>query len=328
MSAPTHPLLARDLLTVTDLSSTEILGLFGLASRLKADYGSFAGSLAQRSLVLLFEKPSLRTRVTFELGFQKLGGAVCFLDHQGTPIGERETVEDYAGNLSRWADAIAIRCRSHTLLEQFSRAARVPIINALSDLHHPCQALADLFTLVEAGIPLEQLHLAWVGDGNNVCNSLIEAVATLGARMTIVTPEQFRPAESILRRAQARALRSGARIVCTSDCARVDGVHAIYTDVWFSMGEESKAQSKRDALAPYQVDAALMRRAGSQAKFMHCLPARRGEEVTTEVLDSPASIVLDQAENRMHLQNAILLTMLRPDLSALTSDAVALGGAH
>lgn len=315
MHSSTRAIHSRDLLQVTDLSATEILGLFALAADLKQDYAAFAGTLAQKSLVLLFEKPSLRTRVTFDLGFQKLGGAVAFLDHQGSPIGERETVEDYAGNLSRWADAIAIRCRSHAMLERFARASSVPIINALSDLHHPCQALADLFTLTESGIAPERIHLAWVGDGNNVCNSLIETVATLGGQMTVVTPPQYRPPAAILRSAEGRAFRSGARIVCTDDLGAVAGAHGIYTDVWVSMGEEARAAEKRTALEPFRVDAALMSRAGAQAKFMHCLPARRGEEVTDEVIDSRASIVLDQAENRMHLQNALLVALLRPDIA-------------
>lgn len=310
-------LLSRDLLQVNDLSATEVIQLFALATRIKADYAEFAGALSQRSLVLLFEKPSLRTRTTFELGFQKLGGGVCYLDHQASAIGSREPVEDYARNLSRWTDAVAIRCKSHALLTQFAAASSVPVINALSDMHHPCQALADLFTLLECGIPLEQLHLAWVGDGNNVCHSLIEVVATLGARMTIVTPADCRPDEGVLNAALSRACRSGARIVCTSDIATIAGAHAVYTDVWVSMGDESRAESKRASLEPYRVDSALMAIAGPHARFMHCLPAIRGEEVEAAVIDSPNSIVLDQAENRMHLQNALLLAMLRPDLARI-----------
>ncbi len=309
------PIMTRDLLRVADLSSSEIHGLFALASRLKANPGAFASALAQRSLVLLFEKPSLRTRVSFELGFQKLGGAVCFLSHEGTPIGARESVHDYAGNLSRWADAIAIRCKSHALLERFAASSHVPIVNALSDQHHPCQALADLFTLVEHGHRVESLHLAWVGDGNNVCSSLIEAIATIGGRMTIISPRAYAPSQEILRAANARAHRSGAQIVCTEDLGAVAGASAIYPDVWVSMGEEAIAAEKTAALTPYRVDGALMRQAGPHTTFMHCLPARRGEEVTDEVIDSPTSIVLDQAENRMHLQNALLVSLLNPEVA-------------
>ena len=308
-------LVTRDLLQVVDLSATEITQLFTLASRIKANYPAFAGTLAQRSMAMLFEKPSLRTRVSFELGFQKLGGGVSFLDHQASPIGVRETVEDYAQNLSRWVDIVAIRCRSHQLLARFAAASSVPVINALSDLHHPCQALADIFTLIETGIPIEQL---WVGDGNNVCHSLIEAVATLGGRMTVITPHSCRPPAEVLRVADGRSCRSGARIVCTDDLDAVAGADAIYTDVWISMGEESRAVEKTAMLAPYQVNAALMRRAGASARFMHCLPAKRGEEVTADVIDSPASIVLDQAENRMHVQNALMLALLRPDIALRT----------
>lgn len=315
MTLATPTLITRDLIQVVDLSATEITHLFALASRMKADYSAYAGSLAQRSLVMLFEKPSLRTRVSFELGFQKLGGGVSFLDHQASPIGVRETVEDYAQNLSRWVDVVAIRCRSHHLLTQFAAASSVPVINALSDLHHPCQALADIFTLLETGIPIEQLHLVWVGDGNNVCHSLIETIATLGGRMTVITPPSYRPPAEVLRVADGRSCRSGARIVCTDDLDAVKGADAIYTDVWISMGEESQTVEKTALLAPYQVNAELMRRAGANARFMHCLPAKRGEEVTADVIDSSASIVLDQAENRMHVQNALMLALLRPDIA-------------
>lgn len=315
MTLATPTLITRDLIQVVDLSATEITHLFALASRMKADYSAYAGSLAQRSLVMLFEKPSLRTRVSFELGFQKLGGGVSFLDHQASPIGVRETVEDYAQNLSRWVDVVAIRCRSHHLLTQFAAASSVPVINALSDLHHPCQALADIFTLLETGIPIEQLHLVWVGDGNNVCHSLIETIATLGGRMTVITPPSYRPPAEVLRVADGRSCRSGARIVCTDDLDAVKGADAIYTDVWISMGEESQTVEKTAILAPYQVNAELMRRAGANARFMHCLPAKRGEEVTADVIDSSASIVLDQAENRMHVQNALMLALLRPDIA-------------
>jgi len=313
--APRTAIASRDLLRISDLSATEIHALLSLAARMKADPTAFAGTLAQRSLVLLFEKPSLRTRVSFELGFQKLGGAVCFLDHRESPIGQRETVADYAGNLSRWADAIAIRCRSHSLLDSFAATSRVPVVNALSDQHHPCQALADTLTLLEHGEGVESLHLVWVGDGNNVCNSLIETIATIGGRMTVVCPRGYEPSAEIMRAAHARAHRSGAQITCTDDLASVEGASAIYTDVWVSMGEEAEAAEKTAALTPYRVDAALMRRAGARARFMHCLPARRGEEVTDEVIDSAASIVLDQAENRLHAQNALLLSMLRPDIA-------------
>lgn len=316
---PIPTLLTRDLLQVIDLSALEITQLFALATRLKADYSRFAGTLSQRSLVMLFEKPSLRTRVSFELGFQKLGGGVVFLDHQSSPIGARETVEDYAHNLSRWASLVAIRCRSHHLLTRFAAASSVPVINALSDLHHPCQALADIFTLTESGIAPADLHLAWVGDGNNVCISLIETVATLGGKITVVTPPSCRPSAELLRVAQGRSARSGACILCTADLDAITGADAVYTDVWVSMGEESLAAEKTAALTPFRVDRALMERAGSKARFMHCLPAKRGEEVAAEVIDSARSIVFDQAENRMHIQNALMLALLKNDVAAQAS---------
>lgn len=307
-------LATRHLLQIRDLTASEILRLLRTASRMRGDLKPFAGALAQCSLVLLFEKPSLRTRVSFEAGFQKLGGGVIFLDHTASRIGERESVEDTARNLSRWVDAVVIRCLSHDLLTRFSAVSDVPVINALSDLHHPCQALADLAALSAHGIDPSHANIAWVGDGNNVCHSLIEAVATLGGRLQVITPKTCRPSDEVLQVAAARAFRSGATITCTDDLAAVEGVDAIYTDVWVSMGEGGDPAAKMECLRPYQVNAALMERAGAQARFMHCLPAHRGEEVTADILDGPRSITLDQAEFRMHVQNALLLSLLRPDL--------------
>lgn len=307
-------LATRHLLRISDLTATEILRLLRLARHMKRDLKHFPGVFSQRSLVLLFEKPSLRTRVSFEAGFQKLGGGVIFLDHTASHIGERESVEDTARNLSRWVDAVVIRCISHTLLTRFAAVSDVPVINALSDLHHPCQALADLAALSENGIDPSHANIAWVGDGNNVCHSLIEAVATLGGRLQVITPPTCKPSDEVLLIAAARSFRSGATITCTDDLAAVEGVDAIYTDTWVSMGEGGDPAAKMKCLRPYQVNAALMERAGPQARFMHCLPAHRGEEVTADILDGPRSITLDQAEFRMHAQNALLLSLLRPDI--------------
>ncbi|MBM4008423.1 MAG: ornithine carbamoyltransferase [Planctomycetes bacterium] len=307
-------LAPRHLLRISDLTATEILRLVRLALHMKRDLKPFAGDLAQRSLALLFEKPSLRTRVSFEAGFQKLGGGVIFLDHTTSHIGQRESVEDTARNLSRWVDAVVIRCVCHDLLNRFAAVSDVPVINALSDLHHPCQTLADLAALSANGIDPSHANIAWVGDGNNVCHSLVEAVATLGGRLQVITPATCRPSDEVLQTAAARAFRSGATITCTDKLAAVEGVDAVYTDVWVSMGEGGDPADKRERLRPYQVNAALMERAGPQARFMHCLPAHRGEEVTADILDGPRSITLDQAEFRMHAQNALLLSLLRPDI--------------
>ena len=305
----------KDVLRIADLASHEVTQLIALARIVKRKPQSFADAFRQRTLVMLFEKPSLRTRVSFEAGFQRLGGGVSFLDHQSTPLGSRESVEDYAHTLDRYADAIVARVRSHALLARMAECSAVPVINALSDSHHPCQALADMLTLVEHGFDPVHGHLAWIGDGNNVCHSLIEAVAALGGSITVITPASRSPHPDVMRVAQGRAFRTGARIEVAHDPAAVDGAHAVYTDTWVSMGDESEAERQRALLEPFRVDAALMSRAAPGAWFMHCLPAHRGEEVTDEVIDSPASLVFDQAENRMHAQNALLLALLRPDLA-------------
>ena len=308
-------LVTKDLLQVADLASHEVVQLIALARIIKRKPQSFADAFRQRTLVMLFEKPSLRTRVSFEAGFQRLGGGVSFLDHQATPLGARESVEDYAHTLERYADAIVARVRSHAMLSRLAECAAVPVINALSDAHHPCQALADMLTLVERGFDPVHGHLAWIGDGNNVCHSLIEAVAALGGRITVITPVSCAPDPDVMRGAQGRAFRTGARIDVAHDPAAAEGAHAIYTDTWVSMGDEADAERQRALLAPFRVDATLMLRAAPGAWFMHCLPAHRGEEVTDEVIDSAASLVFDQAENRMHAQNALLLALLRPDLA-------------
>ena len=308
-------LATKDLLQIADLASHEVTQLLSLARIIKRKPQSFADAFRQRTLVMLFEKPSLRTRVSFEAGFQRLGGGVSFLDHQSTPLGARESVEDYAHTLERYADVIVARVRSHALLARMAECSAVPVVNALSDAHHPCQALADMLTLIEHGFDPVHGHLAWIGDGNNVCHSLVEAVAALGGRITVITPKACAPGQDVMRIALGRAFRTGARIDVAHDPAAVEGAHAVYTDTWVSMGDEAEAERKRALLEPFRVDAALMSRAAPGAWFMHCLPAHRGEEVTDEVIDSPASIVFDQAENRMHAQNALLLALLRPDLA-------------
>ena len=306
---------AKDVLEIGDLASHELAQLLTLARIVKRKPQSFADAFRQRTLVMIFERPSLRTRVSFEAGFQRLGGGVSFLDHQATPLGVRESVEDYAHTLERYAHAIVARVRSHALLSRLAECSAVPVVNALSDMHHPCQALADMLTLVERGFDPVHGHLAWIGDGNNVCHSLIEAVAALGGRITVITPPSRSPSADVMRAAQGRAFRTGARIDVAHDPSAVAGAHAVYTDTWVSMGDEADADRQRAVLAPFRVDAALMGLAAPGAWFMHCLPAHRGEEVTDEVIDSPASIVFDQAENRMHAQNALLLALLRPDLA-------------
>ena len=277
------PLVGEDLVSIADLTSDEIFFLLDLAGRVKAQPKRYQFALEGKTLALLFEKPSLRTRVTFQVGMEQLGGRALYLGPEEVGLGKREAVKDVARNLSRWVNAIAARVRRHETVLELAGEAQVPVINALSDFEHPCQALGDFFTLLEHKHKLAGLLLAWVGDGNNVCHSLLLAAA--------------------------RA--AGGRFELTHDpAAAVAGADAVYTDVWTSMGQEAEAESRRELFRPFQVNAALMEKAGEQALFLHCLPARRGEEVTDEVLDAPTSIVCDQAENRLHIQKAILLSLL------------------
>ncbi|MFZ9916179.1 MAG: ornithine carbamoyltransferase [Phycisphaerales bacterium] len=302
-------LKGRSILRLTDLSAGEIAALLALARALKADYAAFQGALAQRALVMLFEKPSLRTRVSFEIGFQKLGGCVSFLDHRNERIGAREPVGDYGRNLERWADAIVARVFAHDTLTALRANCRVPIVNALSEIAHPCQALADAQTLVEHGIALERCHLAWLGDGNNVCLSLMELAALMGGRMTVVTPPSHRPCPVLTAEIEAIAAKTGASIVLADDPAAIRGADAVYTDAWISMGQQD-CPEKIASLRRLAVTPEVMAIAGPRAKFMHCLPAHRGEEVVDAVIDGTNSVIYDQAENRMHAQNALLLALL------------------
>jgi ornithine carbamoyltransferase len=258
---------------------------------------------------MLFEKASLRTRMSFEVGCFRMGAQAIYLDHRDTPLGTRETLADYGHNLERWCHAIVARVNSHATITGLAAATRVPVVNALCDMHHPCQALADLQTLLERGFDLNHSRLAWVGDGNNVCHSLVEAASILGFGITVVTPKGFEPDAGIVSQCVARSMRTGARIEVTDDVRAISGAFAVYTDTWISMGQQDSAE-KKARFEPYQVDRELMSIAGPKALFMHCLPAHRGEEVTDEVIDSTSSVVFDQAENRMHAQNALLCHLL------------------
>jgi len=312
-SASTRPVAARHLTRLHDLAQHEVMGLLALAARIKHDPTEWARAFSGMALALAFEKPSLRTRASFEVGFQLLGGSVVFLDQRDSPIGEREALSDWARSMERWFDALVVRTMSHGTVDALAAWSSIPVINALSDLHHPCQAMADLLTLAERFGSPSAPRVAWIGDGNNVCHSLMEAIASVGGRLTVITPPGHAPAPDIVRAVQARSMRTGASILLSNDRAAAAGADAIYTDTWISMGEPD-AEPKRAALRPYQVDAAVMAAAAPGAAFMHCLPAHRGEEVTDDVIDSEASVVFDQAENRMHVQCAILLALLRPDL--------------
>jgi ornithine carbamoyltransferase len=303
-------LAGRDFLSLLDFTPDELVRFLDQAAEVKANPQRFASALAGRTLFLYFEKPSLRTRVTFEAGMTQLGGhAICYSAAEGR-IGVRESVEDVARNLERWVDGAMLRTFSHDLVVDLARFADIPVINGLTDRLHPCQALADYQTLRELRGELGGTRLAYVGDGNNVASSLMNGGARLGVHVTVITPPGFEPPADIVAAAQAASAETGARIEVTSDLGAVAGAHAVYTDVWASMGQETEAESRRRAFAPYRVDMALMDRAGPDSAFMHCLPAHRGDEVTNEVADMPGSVIFEQAENRLHAQKAILLLLL------------------
>ena len=312
--APTqsHTLsLSSDLLTGTEWSAAHIRELFRLARDVKAHPDRYKSALGGRSLAMIFEKPSLRTRVTFEVGIAALGGTAVYLDHADTHLGDRESVPDVGRCLSRWVHGIVARVFSQDALEILAAYASVPVINALSDVYHPCQTLSDFFTIEEKFGSAHGLKLAYVGDGNNVCHSLMVAGARVGAHIRIATPAGYEPDPNIVRAARrdAAATQGTIEIVRAPEEA-VSGAQAVYTDVWASMGQESETEARAAIFAPYQVNAELMSQAAPDAVFLHCLPAHRGSEVTDDVMESPRSIVFDEAENRLHVQKAILLMLL------------------
>ena len=311
--APAPALYGRHLLAVDDLTADELGVILRLGAYLKfRRLAEQAQVLRGKTLAMLFEKPSLRTRVSFEVAMTQFGGHVIFAQGNEFSIGTRETPEDAARVLSRYADAIVIRTHEHEPLERFACAAEVPVINGLSAAAHPCQALADVLTLQERFGSLQGLHLAYLGDAqNNVAVSLAQAAVLCGATIHFGAPPSHRPSEEFLARLRdlGKPYGGGARAF-TSPVRAVRGVDAIYTDVWTSMGEEAATERNRAVLAPYRVTEELFRHAASHAVFMHCLPAHRGEEVTADVIDGRRSIVFDQAENRMHAQKAILLALL------------------
>lgn len=301
----------RDLVSVADLEPSEVQTLLELAGLVKARPADFRTALSGKQMVLFFEKPSLRTRLTFEAGMAGLGGTSIFVDQTAAPLAARESLSDIGHNIERWVDVAVLRTFAHSTVTGMAEHASIPVINALSELEHPCQALADFFTLKEKFHDVSAVHLAFVGDGNNVCHSLLLAAAGLGGRITVATPVGYEPKPEIVARALVIAARTGASIEITNDpAAAVSGADAVYTDVWASMGQEHEAVQRRAVFGPFQVNQSLFAQAAPHAVFMHCLPAHRGEEVAAEVIDSPQSVVFDQAENRMHVQKAILLLLL------------------
>jgi ornithine carbamoyltransferase len=314
---PSFGLAKPDLLSIQDLSAEEIEGILDLTRMVKSRRNEFTRALDGKQIVLIFEKPSLRTRLTFEAGIRSLGGSSLFVDQREERIGKRESLPDVAHNLERWMDGIVLRTFEHSTVTQMAEHSSIPVINGLSNLEHPCQALADFFTLKERFNDLRKVKLAYVGDGNNVAHSLLLTGASLGTSVSVATPVNYEPDSAILAKAREIAQRTGAEIEITSDVAcAVKGANAVYTDVWASMGQEQEAAERKRIFSPYQVNASLMKLAAPDAYFMHCLPAHRGDEVTDEVMDSPASVVFDEAENRLHVQKSILLLLLGSSWSA------------
>ena len=302
---------SRDLVSIRDLSPQEVKAVLELTALMKARPADFRGALAGKQLVMFFEKPSLRTRLTFEAGMASLGGVSFFVDQTQSRLGAREKLSDIAHNLERWVDGIVLRTFEHSTVEEMAEYAEIPVVNALSELEHPCQALADYFTLLDRFGDGKNLTLAYVGDGNNVAHSLLLTAASLGSSIRVATPKAYGPNPQILADAREIAQETGARIeLFTDPHEAVAGVDAIYTDAWISMGHEHETEQRAGVFDPYQVNQELMAEAAPHAVFMHCLPAHRGEEVTDAVMDSPQSVVFDQAESRMHVQKAILLLLL------------------
>jgi ornithine carbamoyltransferase len=305
--------MTKHFLTLTDLSEKDLRGYLRRAIELKADTlaGKRISPLKGKILGLVFEKPSLRTRVTFEVGMRQLGGDSIYLSAQEVQLGVRESVRDVARNLERWVDGIVLRTFRHEVAEELARYSSIPVINGLTDLLHPCQVFSDMLTLLEKKGRLEGLRICYVGDGNNLANSWLLGAATLGMELTVACPNGYEPDRGVLRDAKQRAKETGAKIAVThvpGKAAR--GADVIYTDVWTSMGKEKEGARRRVAFKGFQVNGALLAAAGKDVLVMHCLPAHRGEEITDEVLDGPHSIVFDQAENRLHAQKVLLEALL------------------
>jgi ornithine carbamoyltransferase len=303
--------MTKDFLSIRDITAYEFHELLDLARDIKAHPDGYRKKLKNQILAMVFEKPSLRTRMTFEVGMHELGGTAIYLSPNEVQVGKRETAEDVAHNLERWVDGIMYRTFGHDNVVRMARTAKIPVINALSDLSHPCQGMADFFTLWEKKGGLSKAKLAYVGDGNNVSHSLILAASRAGTTIAVGTPKGFEPKVEIVRAALEEGRSTGFNLLLTQDPREaVRDADAVYTDAWASMGQEAEKETRAKIFAPYQVNAALMAAAKPDAIFMHCLPAHRDEEVASEVIDSPRSVVFDQAENRLHVQKAIMLTLM------------------
>jgi len=303
--------MQKDFLSIRDLSVYEFGQMLDKAAEVKKHPAHYRKALKNKILAMIFQKPSLRTRMTFEAGMLRLGGEAIYLAPSDIQMGSREGATDIGKNLERWVDGIMIRTFGHQIAVDLAASTRIPVINALTDLSHPCQAMADFLTLREHKGALSNLKLAYVGDGNNVCHSLMLAAARGGTRMAVATPAGYEPNPDVVRAALEDGRDTGFALTLTSSPEEaVGGADAVYTDVWASMGQEAEKEARARIFTPYQVNARLMANAKKDALFMHCLPAHRGDEVTEEVIDSPNSVVYDEAENRLHAQKAILIALM------------------
>jgi ornithine carbamoyltransferase len=304
-------MFANDFLSLRDFTPEQVRHLLDLAIDIKKRPEAFSTALKGKTLALIFEKPSLRTRVSFDVGIQQLGGFSVYLSPAEINLGKRESIHDVAKNLERMVQGIMIRTFAHEIVVEMAREASVPVINGLTDYSHPCQAMADFLTVREVKGRTEGIKLAFVGDGNNVAHSLMFAGALLGAHISVVTPPGYEPKADATAWATAQAAKTGGSCVITNDpVAGVRGADVIYTDVWASMGQEAEAAARKKIFLPYQVNEAMVANAKADVSFMHCLPAHRGEEVTTGVIDSARSLVFQEAENRLHAQKAVMLELM------------------
>ncbi len=303
--------MKKDLITIKDLSRLEIEEIFRLSAQLKKNKTRFSRVLSGKTLALIFQKPSNRTRVSFAVGMYQLGGNAVYLGPDEINLGVRESVKDVAQTLSRYVDGIVLRTFAHKNVLELAEHSRVPVINGLSDHSHPCQALADVFTIFEKRKSIKGLVFSYVGDGNNVCNSLIYTCAKLGIEIRVATPKGYGPDPEVLKGATQISGSASAVKLTTDPVEAVSGADVVYTDVWASMGQESEAEKRKRDFQGYQLNAALIRNAKPTVAVMHCLPAHRGQEITDEVIDGPNSVVFDQAENRLHVQKALLVKFLK-----------------
>ena len=303
--------MKKDLISIKDLSAQQIEDIFALTDKLKKNKAKFSKVLTGKTLALVFQKPSNRTRVSFEVGMYQLGGNSIYLAPNEINLGVRESIEDVAKTLSRYVDAVVLRTFEHKNVLELAKYASVPVINGLSDFSHPCQGLADIYTVKEKLKVLKGKTLAYIGDGNNVCNSLLFACAKVGMNMNVGSPKGYEPDSSVLEFAKDLANLKNVSINLFNNASEaVKGADVVYTDVWTSMGEEQEAAERKKIFAAFQVNKQLISLVKKDCLIMHCLPAHRGEEITGEVIDSPNSVVFDEAENRMHVQKAILIKLL------------------